>query len=158
MVAEINPQMRGDDDAVRLMTKRTLESFGYQVLEAASGRKALEFWPNCASDIDLLLTDLVMPDGINGREFVERLRAQTPSLKAIFVRGYSLNALSKDTDFLNRCETVFCKSLTIPKFFLRWCEIAWILFNRRSRDWQKRSTKCRAGCVFEISFSGELLH
>jgi CheY-like chemotaxis protein len=96
-----------DDEAVRLMTRRTLESFGYQVVEAASGRKALELWPQCAPKIDLLLTDIVMPDGVNGRDLAERLRAQTPTLKAVFVSGYSLNAISKDTEFLNRCNNFF---------------------------------------------------
>jgi len=89
------------------MTRRTLESFGYQVVEAASGRKALELWPSHASKIDLLLTDIVMPDGVNGRELAERLRSLTPSLKAIFVSGYSLNVVSKDTAFLNRRNNYF---------------------------------------------------
>jgi two-component system, cell cycle sensor histidine kinase and response regulator CckA len=96
-----------DDEGVRLMTRRTLESFGYQVVEAASGRKALELWPSHASKIDLLLTDIVMPDGINGRDLAERLRLQTPALKAIFVSGYSLNVISKDTEFFDRHNNYF---------------------------------------------------
>jgi CheY-like chemotaxis protein len=96
-----------DDDAVRLMTRRTLESFGYQVLEAASGRKALEIWQTGKLEIDLLLTDIVMPDGLTGRRLAELLREQTPGLKVIFVSGYSLSVISKDTDFLNRRNNYF---------------------------------------------------
>lgn len=96
-----------DDESVRLMSRRTLENFGYRVVEAASGRKALELWPNHASTIDLLLTDIVMPDGINGRELAERLRTQMPALKTIFVSGYSLNAFRDGTEFLDRCDNYF---------------------------------------------------
>ena len=96
-----------DDAAVRLMTRRTLESFGYQVMEAASGRHALAIWQSHGREIDLLLTDIVMPDGMNGRQLAELLRGQIPALKVIFVSGYSLNVIGKDTDFLNRHDNFF---------------------------------------------------
>ena len=96
-----------DDAAVRLMTRRTLESFGYQVMEAASGCHALAVWQSHGQEIDLLLTDIVMPDGMNGRQLAELLRGQTPALKVIFVSGYSLNVIGKDTDFLNRHDNFF---------------------------------------------------
>lgn len=96
-----------DDAAVRLMTRRTLESFGYQVIEAASGRQALALWHNHDQDIDLLLTDIVMPDGLNGRELASLLREQTPGLKVVFVSGYSLNVIGKDTDFLKLRDNSF---------------------------------------------------
>jgi CheY-like chemotaxis protein len=96
-----------DNDAVRLMTRRTLEGFGYKVVEATSGRKALEIWQGCKPEIDLLLTDIVMPDGINGRQLAELLREQEPALKVIFVSGYSLNAIGKDMDFLARGNSYF---------------------------------------------------
>ncbi|MDB6015708.1 MAG: histidine kinase [Pedosphaera sp.] len=96
-----------DEAAVRLMTRRILRKFGYQVIEAASGREALEIWRSQGTGIDLLLTDVVMPDGINGRDLAEQLRRQTPGLKVVFMSGYSLNVISKDTDFLNRDNNYF---------------------------------------------------
>jgi two-component system, cell cycle sensor histidine kinase and response regulator CckA len=89
------------------MTRRSLENFGYQVIEAVSGRQALEIWPSHATKVDLLLTDIIMPHGINGRQLAELLRAQMPALKAFFVSGYSLNAIGKDTDFLKECNNHF---------------------------------------------------
>jgi CheY-like chemotaxis protein len=91
-----------DEEAVRSMTRRALESFGYQVIEAASGQKALDLWEADNFKFDLLLTDIIMPDGLNGRELSERLRNKIPELKAIFVSGYSLNVIGKDLEFLKQ--------------------------------------------------------
>jgi len=91
-----------DDVAVRLLTRRILETHGYHVWEAASGREALEVWKNLSAKIDLLLTDLIMPDGVTGRELAEQLSARTPTLKIICVSGYNLDVVGRDTSFLRR--------------------------------------------------------
>ena len=91
-----------DDEAVRLMTRQILEGLGYRVVEAVSGREAIDMWLGIEGTIDLLLTDMIMPDGVNGRELAERLRKSVPDLKAIFVSGYSLSVIGGDTDFLKR--------------------------------------------------------
>jgi len=104
-----------DDDAVRQMTRQTLETFGYHVIEAGSGRQALEVWQHNHAAVDLLLTDIVMPDGINGRRLAELLQMQTPELKAIFVSGYSLNVISKDTDFFTKNENSFLQKPYSPQ-------------------------------------------
>ncbi len=96
-----------DDRDVRLVTRRTLESFGYQVTEAASGRKALELWQRHAGELDLLLTDIVMPDGMTGYELADQLRAQCPQLRVVFASGYSLNVTGKDTEFIRRRSKYF---------------------------------------------------
>jgi len=96
-----------DEAALRLVTRRFLSEFGYHVIEAASGREALEIWRSQGVGIDLLLTDIVMPDGITGRELAERLRSQRPALKVIFMSGYSLNVFGNDTEFLRRDNTRF---------------------------------------------------
>jgi CheY-like chemotaxis protein len=85
-----------DDATVRLLTRRMLEAHGYRVWEAASGREALGVWRGLTGRIDLLLTDIVMPDGVSGRELADQLRAQTPELKVIFTSGYSRDVAGHD--------------------------------------------------------------
>jgi CheY-like chemotaxis protein len=78
-----------DEPSVRHLTQRVLERCGYRVVAAESGRAALLLWPSVKGDIDLVMTDMVMPDGIEGSELVRQLRNQQPELKAIFTSGYS---------------------------------------------------------------------
>ena len=78
-----------DEAAVRAMTALCLRRFGYRVLEAASGPQALEVWQAQGPGIDLLFTDVVMPEGMSGLELAQRLRAEKPSLKAILTSGYN---------------------------------------------------------------------
>jgi two-component system cell cycle sensor histidine kinase/response regulator CckA len=82
-----------DETSVRLLARDFLRRKGYQVYEAATGGDAEEIWRQHAGGIDLLLTDLVMPGGMNGRELAERLRAEKPDLKVIFCSGYSAAVL-----------------------------------------------------------------
>lgn len=77
-----------DDADVRLMVRGLLEASGYQVWEAADGREALNVWKTAASQIDLLLTDLIMPGGLTGWELADKIRAQRPDLKVILMSGY----------------------------------------------------------------------
>ncbi len=93
-----------DDDLVRRMTRQVLENAGYQVLEAGSGREALARWPQLGAAVDLLLTDLVMPEGIGGRELAEQLRAQAPALKILFITGYSAEVTGDNTEFIQRSQ------------------------------------------------------
>ena len=85
-----------DEPAVRRLAQNILERHGYRVLEAASGVKALAVWDMYAAEINLLLTDMVMPDGISGRELAKMVLAQKPGLKVIYATGYSLDALNPD--------------------------------------------------------------
>ncbi|HWD94377.1 MAG TPA: PAS domain S-box protein [Verrucomicrobiae bacterium] len=85
-----------DEVAVRELVCRVLGSHGYKILEAETGVKALEVWERNKKKIDLLLTDLVMPDRLNGRELAEKLRADRPRLKVIFTSGYSADVVGKD--------------------------------------------------------------
>jgi PAS domain S-box-containing protein len=78
-----------DDMPVRLLTRRALEAVGYHILEAASGPDALEIWRKRAGEIDLLLTDNVMPGGIPGGSLAEMLRKERPSLRVIYMSGYN---------------------------------------------------------------------
>ncbi len=80
-----------DEEALREMAALILQKHGYHVLEAASGVKALAVWQERAAEIDLLLTDMVMPEGMSGRALAEKLLAEKPGLKVIYASGYSPN-------------------------------------------------------------------
>jgi PAS domain S-box-containing protein len=85
-----------DEVAVRELVCNVLGGHGYKILQAETGVKALELWQQNKRKIDLLLTDLVMPDHLNGRELAEKLRAESPRLKVIFTSGYSADVVGKD--------------------------------------------------------------
>jgi two-component system, cell cycle sensor histidine kinase and response regulator CckA len=78
-----------DEGNVRAAAITALRRHGYRVFGAASGPEALRSWEKCRGQIDLLLTDVVMPGGMNGRELAARLRRQKPDLKIIICSGYS---------------------------------------------------------------------
>jgi PAS domain S-box-containing protein len=81
-----------DEHGVRRLARLSLERHGYTVLEASSGREAIELSDTYDGDIDVLLTDVVMPD-INGREVSERLRVPRPNLKVLYMSGYNDDAV-----------------------------------------------------------------
>lgn len=78
-----------DDDAVRSLARRTLLTGDYRVLEAASGPEALELWKSHGEEVAIVLTDVVMPKGMNGIELGEKLHAEKPGLRIIYASGYS---------------------------------------------------------------------
>jgi two-component system, cell cycle sensor histidine kinase and response regulator CckA len=96
-----------DDSPVRMITRRVLESQGYKICEATSVREALELWRSGAEEITLLLSDIVMPEGVMGRELAERLRAQRPGLKVVLMSGYSADLIGNDTDFCRQTKSSF---------------------------------------------------
>jgi CheY-like chemotaxis protein len=96
-----------DEDAVREVIKESLETYGYKIYEASCAREALNMWKNSNGKIDLLLTDIVMPEGINGRDLAERIRAINPNLSVIFMSGYSPEIAGKDTGFFRKNKTAF---------------------------------------------------
>ena len=85
-----------DDASLRASTRKVLSQLGYRVLEAVNGVEALEVWKQNCDGIHLLLTDLVMPGGINGKELGERLLKENPKLKVIYASGYSADVAGKD--------------------------------------------------------------
>jgi CheY-like chemotaxis protein len=89
-----------DEDALREMVVQILQIQGYTVLEAASGPDALEVWEQANRPVDLLLTDMVMPGGMMGRELAEKLSGQCPRLKVIYTSGYSPGMAGRDTSML----------------------------------------------------------
>lgn len=78
-----------DEPAVRSVVEAQLTNLGYSVISFASGREALEFWPRYRNKIELLITDVVMPEGTSGLQLATRLLQDNPSLKVIYTSGYS---------------------------------------------------------------------
>jgi CheY-like chemotaxis protein len=87
-----------DDPAVRDLTRKVLEKAGYNVPEASRGTDALRVWRELNGDVDLLFTDIVMPDGLNGWELASRLQSFKPSLKIIFTSGHSEDVAGRQLD------------------------------------------------------------
>ena len=96
-----------DEPAVRRLARRALESHGFRIFEAGSGAEALEICSSHGDELDMLLTDVVMPQ-MSGVELATRLTARYPSLRVLYMSGYTEDALgqrgvlSPETAFLNK--------------------------------------------------------
>jgi two-component system cell cycle sensor histidine kinase/response regulator CckA len=92
------------ESSLRELTYQVLHRYGYCVLSAPSGIEALVLWEQHKEQIDLLLTDMMMPNGISGRELASRLLADRPKLKVLYTSGYSEellgDAFGEDIHFL----------------------------------------------------------
>jgi signal transduction histidine kinase/ActR/RegA family two-component response regulator len=89
-----------DESALRELVVNILELCGYRTYQAETGVAALPVWEKHKDEIDLLLTDMVMPEGMSGRQLAERLQAQDPGLKVIYTSGYSPGMAGKDIALL----------------------------------------------------------
>ena len=81
-----------DEPSVRMLLTDVLDELGYSAIEAADGVSGLEV---LLSDvrIDLLITDVGLPGGVNGRQMADAARAKRPDLKVLFITGYAENAV-----------------------------------------------------------------
>jgi two-component system cell cycle sensor histidine kinase/response regulator CckA len=97
-----------DEPSLREIARTILECSGYRILEASSGKDALNVWNQSSSRIDLLLTDMVMPGGVSGMELAGHLQTLQPGLKIVFTTGYSAHEISSEmlartqADFLQK--------------------------------------------------------
>ena len=82
-----------DEDVVRGLAVRILKHQGYTVLEASHASAGLELCRTHPARIDLLLTDVVMPGGLNGRQLAEQATAIWPHLRVVLMSGYTTDAL-----------------------------------------------------------------
>jgi signal transduction histidine kinase/FixJ family two-component response regulator len=82
-----------DEAAVREITVAILRDYGYRVLEAADGEEALRVFGAHASEISLLLSDVVLPGTLRGRDVAERITALCPETKVLFMSGYTENSI-----------------------------------------------------------------
>jgi two-component system, cell cycle sensor histidine kinase and response regulator CckA len=85
-----------DEQSLRVLVRNVLTRLGYRVLEATTGNAAMEVWREHQAEIRLLLTDLVMPDGMTGRQLAEEILKQNPKLPVIYSSGYSREAVGLD--------------------------------------------------------------
>ncbi len=89
-----------DEPALRKLVIRALTRLGYRIFEASTGVQALEVWKKNQAEIQLLLTDMVMPDGVGGIELAHRLQAQKPQLKVLYMSGYNAEIAGKETQLV----------------------------------------------------------
>jgi len=75
--------------------RKALSQLGYRVFEAINGIEALEVWEQHREEIHLLVTDLVMPGGMTGKELAERLLQENAKLKVIYASGCSAGVAGK---------------------------------------------------------------
>jgi len=96
-----------DEELVRGLSRDTLESCGYTVIEANNGIDALQLCAERKFHIDLLLTDVVMPQ-MGGRELAEKLLLKFPQIRVLFTSGYTDDAvvrhgiIAKGTNFIQK--------------------------------------------------------
>lgn len=83
-----------DNHDLREFIVDVLKQLGYRVYEAPDGDAALRFLQNAGSEIDLLITDVVMP-GLNGRQLVQEVRRFRPALKVLYMTGYARDVLAQ---------------------------------------------------------------
>ena len=89
-----------DEPQVRAYVCEALRHHGYEVLDADCGQRAIEVWENAGQHVDLLLTDMVMPNGVSGTALAKMLLKQKPGLKVIYMSGYS-SEITATGDLLN---------------------------------------------------------
>jgi PAS domain S-box-containing protein len=99
-----------DDEVMRSLTRQLLQEHGYSVVEANDGKSALEWVQSHPGAIDLLLTDVVMRH-MSGPELVERLNASHPTLRVVYMSGYT-GELIAEREVLKRGITLLEKPFT----------------------------------------------
>jgi CheY-like chemotaxis protein len=83
-----------DEIAVRRMLREALSGAGFRVFEAGNGSEAIELWGSSVAEVDLLVTDVVMPL-MNGLKLADELRRRRPDLKVLFMSGHSEEVISR---------------------------------------------------------------
>jgi CheY-like chemotaxis protein len=81
-----------DDEMIRAMSREMLELLGYRVMEAATGEDAISLSDEFQEEIDLLMTDVVMP-GMSGSQLAERLATRRPQMKVLYTSGYTAESI-----------------------------------------------------------------
>jgi two-component system, cell cycle sensor histidine kinase and response regulator CckA len=85
-----------DESAVRALARQVLERHGYTVLEAVDGVSALAMWQEQRERINLVVTDMVMPGGVSGRQLADRILADGLGTRIIITSGYSVDMFGQE--------------------------------------------------------------
>lgn len=83
-----------DDAAVRRVVRQQLVDLGYPVIEAENGAQALEMIAQIP-DIALIVSDIIMPGGVNGHQLAARVQAERPEIRILLMSGYTDEVLSE---------------------------------------------------------------
>jgi two-component system cell cycle sensor histidine kinase/response regulator CckA len=102
-----------DEDSVRSFAIRALKRQGYEVIEATSGVEALEKFEEVGGQIDLVVSDVVMPE-MDGPSMLKELRKQAPDIKIVFMSGYPDDAFKRNLD-PNETFAFLAKPFTLPQ-------------------------------------------
>lgn len=105
-----------DEPGLREIVHDIMREYHYQVAVAASGAEALRIWDEWGGRFDLVLTDMIMPGGMNGLELVDGLKKLKPELKVIYTSGYSDELTGKD---LRQDDKVFLPKPYLPSQLAR---------------------------------------
>jgi PAS domain S-box-containing protein len=85
-----------DDKAVQMIANITLTRLGYRVMVASNGLEALKLWEARKNEIQLVLTDMILPEGLSGKDIAERFKMEAPGIKIIFMSGYNAEIAGRD--------------------------------------------------------------
>jgi DNA-binding NtrC family response regulator len=86
-----------DETNLRRLVAQGLRLLGYQVLEAENGLTAMKLWQEHSQCIDLLFTDMVMPEGMTGLGLAEKMKEKKTNLKVIISSGYNMETAGNGT-------------------------------------------------------------
>jgi len=98
-----------DQEGVRESTARILSAAGYQVLQAENAMKAAQMYAESA--VDILVTDIIMPQGVSGKELADYLQLAQPDLPVLFISGYSVQTM-EDRGILTSSINLLAKPFT----------------------------------------------
>jgi len=82
-----------DEWMVRRAAARLLQRYGYVVLQAGSGAEAIQIWRGHRDRIELVLMDIVLPDGVTGRDLAAQFLMDKPGVRIVYTSGYSADLL-----------------------------------------------------------------
>jgi CheY-like chemotaxis protein len=91
-----------DESSVRRVATRTLERLGFRVIGVGDGDEAIEAWHEHRGEIDLVLTDIVMPGKVSGRALARQLREEAPDIRIGLMTGYDPEMLAQNLDAEDR--------------------------------------------------------
>jgi CheY-like chemotaxis protein len=110
-----------DEPTVRMLVMEVLQDAGYVAIEASDGAKGLKILES-KRPIHLLITDVGLPGGMNGRQLADAARVRRPDLKVLFITGYAENA-AIGNGYLEQGMSVLTKPFTIDSLTRRFQEL-----------------------------------